>query len=203
MGQDVVEQRSVVIHPIVDLLGRRRPEILKEIQAKYPSYAEMLRPGKMLGTSNHSQASLLIELAFSTIGIAKQECNDTYQLVARRLRSSARLRFGGAIVSSASSGGLVAALIQEATQIAIIVGALAFLSSGFTLVAQYIEEYAGGQNSLREMRDRLVRHVAESGEIEAELRLMEIRGAFEDIESLIRKLNALIASVRQIQMAVN
>jgi hypothetical protein len=199
----VPEENRPSFQAIVDLLNRRKPELLSQLREKYPSEADVLQPGKLLGVDAGTQNEMLRDLAEATIRIAKQECEEVFQLVSRRLRTSSRLRFAGAVISSASSGGLVAALTQGAPRIALATGTLAFISSCFTLIAQYVEDYAGGQNSLRELRERVMGHVAAATEVEAELKLMNIRGDFVGLENAIRKLNLAIATMRQIQLAVS
>jgi len=196
------EQQSLNIQAIVDLLSRRKPELLCQLKEKYPSHKGLLSPGKMLGTETVPQDKLLIDLAVNTVRNARQECTDTYKLVVKQLRTSARLRLGAAIISSASSCGVIAALMQESHEIALITGALALMSSIFALIAQYKEEYAGGQNSLREMRERVAQCVADSAEVEGEIGLIIATGDSEGIELQIRKLNTVIASTRQIQIAI-
>lgn len=92
--------------------------------------------------------------------------------------------------------------MQESPGIALVTGVLALMSSIFALIAQYKEEYAGGKNSLREMRDRVAQCVADSAEVEGEIGLIIATGDSEGIELQIRKLNSVIASTRQIQIAI-
>ncbi|WP_256819022.1 hypothetical protein [Pseudomonas putida] len=116
---------------------------------------------------------------------------------------SARLRLAGAVVSSLSSGGIIAALTQGSTRTALVSGCIAFGSSCFTLVAQYIEDYAGGQQSLKDLRERVATHNTCIWEVEAELKLMAALNEFSGIEELVRKLNVAVAAIRQAQLAAS
>lgn len=190
------------IQAVVDLLDRRAPAVLNEIRDKHHQYQEILRPGKMLGEPEQAEDHLVADLLSSTVGLAKQESELTYQLVSRRMKTSARFRLVSSIVSATSSGGLIAVLLHGRPEQALIAATLAFASSGFLLVAQYVEDYAGGKDSLRTTRDRVVSFMAEAVQIEGELRIMQVRGAFDEAVPLIRKLNTLVASVRQVQLAI-
>lgn len=196
------DHESLKVQAIVDLLGRRQPELLSQIRSSHPTYSGILQPGKVLGSECPAKNHLLVDLVVATIGLAKKECTDTYQLVSNRLRVSSRLRLGSGIVSSTSSGGLITALMQGASEVALVAGVLTFLASGFILVAQYLEDYSGGDGSLKTMRDRVVDSISEAAEIEGEVRIMELRNDFVEVEPLVRKLNSLIASVRQVQLKV-
>lgn len=193
----------VNVEALVDLLDRRQPALLEAIRERHAAYKNMLQPGKMLGAVEDPKGRMLADLLATTVGVAKQESSITYQTVSRRLKTSARLRLGSSIVSATSSGGLIAALMHGTPSQALVAGVLAFVASAFMLVAQYVEEFAGGKDSIRAMRDRVVTHIAESAEVECELKLMEIHGNFDGAVPLIRRLNALVASLRQVQLAVS
>jgi len=141
-------------------------------------------------------------LAKTTILITKQEYIDVHKLVSNKLKMSSHLRFGSAVISSASSAGLVAALTQGFSNVALVAGILAFISSFFSLVAQYIEEYAGGKKSLQRLRDRLTIHAKSASEVEFEIQLMDACNNYVGLESTIRKLNTAIAEIRQIQLYI-
>lgn len=102
------EQQSLSIQAIVDLLSRRKPELLSQLKEKYPNYAGLLSPGKILGAETIPQDQLLIDLAVNTISNTRLECTNTYNLVTKQLRTSARLRLSAAIISSVSSCGVIA-----------------------------------------------------------------------------------------------
>ncbi|WP_206047038.1 hypothetical protein, partial [Noviherbaspirillum denitrificans] len=103
----MTKQAPLQLQALVDLLARREPDVLEQMRRRYPEQARLLHPGKMLGTGAPAQERLLADLFTSTAGIVKQEGTAAWQLVSKRIRSSARLRLGGSIVSSLSSAGLV------------------------------------------------------------------------------------------------
>ncbi len=191
------------IQSIVDLLNRRKPDALARLQSEYPSYRSALEPGKKLGDDSRPSSQMLQDLAQQTITVAKEEGLATSQRIQRRFRMSARLRLAGAVVSSLSSGGIIAALTQGSTRTALVSGCIAFGSSCFTLVAQYIEDYAGGQQSLKDLRERVATHNTCIWEVEAELKLMAALNEFSGIEELVRKLNVAVAAIRQAQLAAS
>jgi hypothetical protein len=196
------KEKSVLnFQAVVDLLNRYDPDTLGQLRNKFPSYADALQPGKMLGANDYSsQHEMLKDLANATVGISKQECESVYKLVSHKLKLLARLRLGSAIISSASSAGIVAALTQGFSNVALVAGSLTFVTSCFNLIAQYLEEYAGGKKSLQEVREKLTNHSKIISEIEFEIQLMDACGKSDGLESTIRKLNTSIAEIRQIQL---
>ncbi len=198
----MVEQTPINIQALVDLLNRQQPDTLSEMQQRYPDQTGLLQPGKRLGNEPAVYDKLLVDLLISSISSAKQECHQAYHQVSSRLKSSARFRLGSTLLSSAASGGLVGALLQGASQVALAAGILTFLSSSTLLIAQYIEDYAGGQKSLREIRDRVVAFMTETTTVEGEIKIMELRGTWKEAETLVRQLNAVVAAIRQIQLTM-
>jgi hypothetical protein len=199
----MTETAILSIQSIVDLLNRRNPDALTRLQSEYPSYKSALEPGKKLGDESHPSSQMLKDLARMTIAVAKEEGLATSQTIQQRFHISARLRLAGAVVSSLSSGGIIAALTQGSTRAALVSGCIAFGSSCFTLVAQYVEDYSGGQQSLRELRERVATHTTCIWEVEAEFKLMTALNEFSGLEGLVRKLNVAVASIRQAQLAVS
>lgn len=199
----MTEKVILSIQSIVDLLNRRRPDELTRLQSKYSSYRSALEPGKKLGNEPQPSLQMLQDLVRLTITIAKEEGLATSQTIQQRFHISARLRLAGAVVSSLSSGGIIAALTLDSTGAALVSGCIAFASSCFTLVAQYVEDYAGGQQSLKELRARVATQISEVWEVEAEFKLMEALNEFSNVEVLVRKLNVAVASIRQAQLAVS
>ena len=186
---------------VVDLLNRHEPAALEQLRNKFPTYSDVLKPGKMLGGNEYSfQHEMLRDLSNKAIIISKQECNTVFKLVSRKIKLLARFRLGSSVVSSASSAGLVAALTQGFSEVALIAGSLTFITSCFNLIAQYLEEYSGGKKSLHEQREKLTNHIKIISEIEFEIQLMDACGKSDGLESTIRKLNTSIAEIRQIQL---
>lgn len=191
------------IQALVDLLGREDPGGLEGLQRAYPSYKRALEPGKKLGDEAPPTEQLLQDLARLTIGAAKREGQTTSQQIQRKIRVSGRLRLVGAIVSSLSSGTFMAALSQGSTRAAWVGGAIAFASSSFTLIAQYVEDYAGGKSSLREQRERISVLLAQVWDAEAEFGVMSATRDFGGLLELVRKLSVVTSTIRQIQLALD
>lgn len=198
------EEKSILnFQAVVDLLNRQEPSALERLRNKFPIYANALRPGKMLGTNDYSlQHEMLKDLANATVGIAKQECTNVYTLLSHKIKLLARIRLGGAIIASVSSAGLVLALTQGSSHTALATGILTFITTCFNLVAQYLEEYAGGKKSPQELREKLTNHIKIITEVEFETQLMAACNKLDGLESTIRKLNTSIAEIRQIQLSI-
>lgn len=186
------------IQALVSLLSRQRPELLDQICAKHPWYTETLRPGKLLGQDDQTRIELLVDLSNSTIGPAKQECLDNYQIIGDRLRGSARLRLLGSAAATVAAGATIAALTRGNPQIVLACAVLAVFAAAFLLIGECLNGYFGRQRRLREMQNQLIKNLLEIADVQAELRLMEQCGNFDGIETQIRKLNNIAVSTQQI-----
>lgn len=197
-----MQEAVLSIQAIVDFLGRRNPTQLQRLQTEFPGSAQLLSPGKRLGVAEARPGDLLRELANATLSDAKAEGT----ALARRLRDkaklSSRLRLFSSIVSALSSGTLVAAIAKGSIDFALVNGVIVFLASAVALGAQYVEDYMGGQKSLRELRDAVTTQVLQVAEVDAEFRLMSARNDFSEIEPLIRKLNVALASFRVTELTL-
>ena len=195
--------KDVEIQALVELLARRAPNALAELRERFPEFADRLQPGKRLGDRERAGAlngeveAFLVALAHETVEHATAECSAAYVRVGDRIRKTARYRLGGALTSSISSCGLIAALMADATEAAIVVGTLTFVSSTFTLIAQYHQD-AGGQTSLSTVRERVVQHMAEATRLTGELKLMEAKRSFAGIDELIRQLNVIQSATQHV-----
>jgi hypothetical protein len=196
------EQQKPSIQAIVDLLHRRSPAALGELREKYTAYEASLVPGKHLGVESPPPEEMLKDLARASISAATEEGLSLSQKIRHKISVSSRLRLAGSLISSVSSASLVAALFRDATRAALAGGVVALVSSSFTLVAQYVEDFAGGQKSLREFREQVIAQVTETQQVESDFKLMVALQDFSQLEALIRKLNVAVASIRQIQLSV-
>jgi ABC-type multidrug transport system fused ATPase/permease subunit len=195
---------TLQISSLVDLLNRTSPNTLLKLRNRYPEYSELLEPGRLLGEarSSHTERSFLTELLTEAVDIAKKESSELRNYFHKRLQTSRRLRIAGNLISSISTAGLIAAIIGSQKIAMILSAVVAFLASSLSLVAQYFEDFAGGQNALRELRERLSRLVLELSEAEGDFRIFQINGRAEDLIPLVRKVNAIVANIRQIQVHV-
>ena len=196
------EGAPVGIQAIVGLLARRQPEALARLQEQYPTERVLLTPGKRLGNEPEPSRPMLEDLARITIALAKMEGLATSEAIRKKIRTSSRLRFGGTVVSALSSGGVVAAATQGSSRAALFSACVAFASAIFILAAQYVEDYAGGKGSLREVADKVGAIVGQTYEAEAEFGLMAALNDFNGLEALIRKLNVATSAIRQAQLTV-
>lgn len=198
----MAEGAPVGIQAIVGLLARRQPEALARLQEQYPTERFLLAPGKWLGDEPEPSRAMLQDLARITIALAKMEGLATSEAIRKKIRTSSRLRLGGTVVSALSSGGVVAAATQGSSRTALFSACVSFASAIFTLAAQYVEDYAGGKGSLREMADKIGTIVGQTYEAEAEFGLMAALNDFNGLVALIRKLNVAISAIRQAQLTV-
>lgn len=195
-----MESRTLLnIQAIVNFLDRTQPEKLKQLRIRYPDYQAALSPGKILGEKETSR-DLLMELAAATFAAAKNHGRVVSDLLRRKLRTSARLKMSGSIVSSLSSAGIVAAVFQGHTSNALIAGIVAFISALMTMIAQYIDDFAAGGGSTRELLQKVDSAMLEVFEAEGEFRLMAATNATAKLEDLVRKLNVSLALLRQVEL---
>jgi hypothetical protein len=192
------------VQAIVDLLSRVSPGVLGNLRARYPSYHGLLEPGKKLGPNTGPPEELLKELGQASIADAVGEGTALSQRLQKKIRLSARLRLAGSLVSSIASANLVVALVRDSPRLVEMSSAvIAFVSAGFTLMAQYVEDYAGGQKSLKDSRERAITLVTEARELESEFKLMVALNDFAALVPLVQKLNVAIAELRKIQLAMS
>jgi hypothetical protein len=192
------------VSSLVDLLGRASPDGLRRLRQRYTQHRQLLEPGPLLGESDQSQKepSFLTDLLLESIEVAKKEAGELRSNMHKRLRLSMRIRVTSSLVSSISTAGLIAAIITSKEVAMIVSAVVAFLASSLSLLAQYFEDYAGGQNALRELRERLSRLILELTEAEGDFRIAQINGLVDDLVPLARKFNAIVANIRQIQILV-
>lgn len=192
----------VPMQAIVDLLERKAPEQLARLREAYPLAAAQLAGGKRLGDAQAPAAPLLSALADAAVAQARQEAQAVVRTITSRQRRFALLRMIGALVSSLATGGLLAAVLGNARQAMLVGAVVAFVASALTAAQQFMEEHAGGAQSLRERLDAALKSAMVATEAEGELRLMQVRNDFADLDALIRKLNAAVATTRQIELAL-
>ena len=77
-----------------------------------------------------------------------------------------------------------------------------FAGSTCALGAQYVEDIAGGGNSLREIRDRMTRLFLELGECEGEMNVFRITRDEQALLPLVRKLNSVVVNIRHSNLAL-
>jgi|GEM_PF-3585299 len=194
------------IQAIVDLVARTDPARLAALRLAHPASAARLQPGKILGERLGADGSapppLLAALADAALGQAQTQSTDLVARIRQRQRRLGRMRLASALVSALATGGFLAASLADATRAALASAATAFIATAIGLVQQYMEDYAGGANSLRERLDTALKGALSVTEAEGEWRLMRARNDFTALESLIRNLNATIATNRQIELAL-
>ena len=194
------------IQAIVDLVSRTDPARLAALRLAHPASANRLQPGKMLGERDGADSStpppLLAALADAALGKAQAQSTALVARIRQRQRRLGRLRLASALVSALATGGFLAAALADATRTALASAATAFIATAIGLVQQYMEDYAGGANSLRERLDTALKGALSVTEAEGEWRLMTARNDFSALEPLIRNLNGTIAANRQIELAL-
>ena len=130
------------------------------------------------------------------------ECRTPTALNCRSRPSSTWSRAPTPPGSALATGRFLAAALANATRTALARAATAFIATAIGLVQQYMEDYAGGANSLRERLDTALKGALSVTEAEGEWRLMTARNDFSALEPLIRNLNGTIAANRQIELAL-
>jgi methyl-accepting chemotaxis protein len=189
---------------LVDMLARKAPLDLQHLRERYPQYTRILEPGRVLGDTeeSHVDYALLLDLAMKSIALVKEEAEVALGGLRRRLRASMRLRLGANLVSSMAAAGLMASIFASQKTASIVSAIVTLIASTLSLLAQYFEDFAGGQNALRDLRERLSRNMVELSEADGELRLIVATDSRDELVPLIRKMNTAVANLRQIQVLV-
>jgi len=195
-------ERDVPVQAIVDLLDRSEPEALARLRSSFPDALIQLTPGQRLGDADPSPSTLLLALAESSVGRARQEAEALVRRITRRQKRLALFRLLGSVVSALATGGLLAALLGDARQVALAGAVVAFVAAVLTAGQHCLEELAGGAQTLRDRLEGALRHAMTATEIEGELRVLALRGDEAAVRELVRRLNAAIAGMRQIDLAL-
>jgi hypothetical protein len=187
--------------PIFDVLRRRRPDLTASLIRQYPELKGPLEGRRTLGEADAKLPDKAVagELMKAALLEAKADLNEVLAVLSRRARLLARLRLGAGAISALSSAGVVAALVVGKDARAQLITALvAFLASLTGLVSIYIEDFSGGDGSIRRLKESMSTQVRQLSEVEGQFRLAV---AFDDVTKIVSGLTVVNGVLGQVQFA--
>lgn len=196
-----MKKTVLVISALVDVLDRHDPHSLSELQQRYPQHAEVLQPGKPLGNASYD-SQMLVDLGSKAIEVAKTQTLKVQGFLNRRIRRIMQIRLASNILSAVSAAGVFGAVLTSQRAVSIATAIVGFCCSTIGLVAQYLEDFSGGNgNSLRGLREQLGQITFEIAETEGEIRLLIAQNSFDNnLVSLVQRANTLVARLRQVEV---
>jgi TolA-binding protein len=103
---------------------------------------------------------------------------------------------------SVHAAGVFGAVLTSQRAVSIATAIVGFCCSTIGLVAQYLEDFSGGNgNSLRGLREQLGQIAFEIAETEGEFQLLIAQNSFDNnLVSLVQRANTLVARLRQAEV---
>lgn len=183
-----------------DALRRRNKSSLKQIASKYPGLGLKVDFERQLGESKKDLSGAR-ELANVAILEAKEDLSELHVYLAGKVRTLARIRLIAAIATTLSSASVVALIVgQERGQLFAASVTLAATLIGLSLV--YVEDFSGGDGSLKQLRDKMVDETRNLTTLAGELRLAEKLKDDEGVVEVLRKTNIIFGEVQFVRAKV-
>lgn len=186
--------------PIFDVLRRRRPDLTASLIRQYPELKGPLEGRRTLGEADAKLPDKAVagELMKAALLEAKADLNEVLAVLSRRARLLARLRLGAGAISLLSSAGVVAAVVGKDARAQLITALVTFLASLTGLVSIYIEDFSGGDGSIRRLKESMSTQVRQLSEVEGQFRLAV---AFDDVTKIVSGLTVVSGVLGQVQFA--
>lgn len=187
--------------PVFDVLRRRRPDLVSALSARYPELESAFEGHRKLGTGESVErqtADAATEIATASLFEAKHDLNDVLGVLTKRTKILARLRLAGGLISSISSVGMIAALAGSNFKAQMSSAIVAFASSTFVLLTGYIEDFSGGDGSVRRLRELMTTQVRRLAEIDGQ---MKSAFALNDKGKILSGLTEISAVLGEVQYA--
>jgi hypothetical protein len=184
-------------------LRRRQPDLVTGLTALYPNLESALEGRRPLGPEVAAEAAqdagataAATEIAKAALVEARKDLNEVLAVLTRRTRTLARLRLAGGVITSISSAGVIAALIGSNFTAQISSAMVAFASSMLALVAGYIEDFSGGDGSVRRLREQMTTQVRRLAEIGGEIKVALAQSDTAKIFSALTEISAVLGEVQ-------
>lgn len=197
---------------LADVLGRRKPQAIVQLQASFPEYARELAGSRVLGpvpatpatTAGlpHGRVKLAEELLDEASAALRADLSETQLAVARRLRAISWLRLTASLVAAASSAGVIALRDKGADQVELVSASVAFIAATIAALSTLIEEFAGGPGALRAIHNSLAEQARALAAAEGEGRIARIMRDDTALISAVRALDLVAGEVRFVRSKV-
>lgn len=195
-----VDREVPRVNALVGLLQEHRPEELRRLQARYPEYAQVLRPGTTLGAAPAATGPLL-ELALIALLEVDPQVTATLGKLRARLVRAKNLRLVGTICTTVTGAGVIAALVANQALAAGIAAVVNFVISLATLAAEHLESPAmGGRANLLESYEKLSAASARAPALRMEMEAcLRANCGGTQAAGLVQQSNDLAAQLRLVQ----
>lgn len=180
-----------------DALRRRNASALKDISDRYPGLEINLSVKRPLG-EERKDFSGVQELAKLAVVEAKEDLSELHAYLTAKIGMLAKIRLVAATGSTLSSASLLVLVLgQERGQI--FAASVTLFSTVFGLIITYKEDFTGGNESLKKVRDNMSEETRKIATLTAELRLAESLGDSEEIIGILQKTNAVFGEVQYVR----
>jgi hypothetical protein len=198
------DKPSINVTSLIGLLHRYRPFVLIDLRTRFPSVADLLTPGKMLGQDAHGMdavpTDVLEALAReSLVTLRKNEVQAALDLDAK-LRQARRLRLVGNLTGGGAAAGVIGAASVGQYLATLISSVIVVISSALSLMAEQMEGLIGGGENRHVLRHRVAEIMLTTIELEGEMKLLRYDPApREACLAIVRRMNATAAELHRIE----
>jgi hypothetical protein len=193
------------VRAISSLLARHGSESLDKLRSAFPEYSDLFDPNYRLGevksvlpsdALNVRKSEALRALSKEGLEVANTRIAAIVPLLSRRIKILRRVKLTGAGISALSSAGVISALAISKPVVALVSGALGFLSSLVSLIGEHLEKpLVGEQKSIGEHLSKIL-----EAESEARALSMQLRSGGGNPLKLAEQVNQIASVVRSVEV---
>lgn len=191
---------EIDLNAIKDALRRRQPDRLAELDTRFPWLEVSAGPTRTLGHKGGAQSNAttsrdLVGLARIAAEEAAKDLRDTLGFLQKRARMISRLRLAAGAATVIASASMIALVLgnDRGTLLA------AVISLGGSLIGLflgYVEDFSGGEGSVRQFLDTLANEQRRLALATSELRLSEVVDAEKHALVALKEINGVFAEVQ-------
>jgi hypothetical protein len=185
-----------------DALRRRLPHRVAELDARYPGLRLADGPTRTLGHGDGPgpqpegiRSADIVGLGEIAAEEAARDLRETLDILNRKARLLARLRLGAAIATALASASVIALVLGEEGG-ALIAAAVTLGGSLMGLILGYVEDFSGGEGSVRRFRDTLAEEHRRLTLARAAIRSADVAGESQGALAALRDINGVFAEVQ-------
>jgi hypothetical protein len=186
------------IDAIRDALRRRRPDQLAELDTRFPGLKLRDGPRRTLGNGDDASPATpgrVADLARLAAEEAEADLRETLAVLQGKTRLLGRLRLVSAAATAIASASMVALVLGNDGG-TLLVAAVSLCGSLISLFLGYLEDFSGGEGSIRQFRDGLANEQRRLVLATAELRLGDVTGDDALALAALKEINAVLAEVQ-------
>ena len=183
---------------IRDALRRRHPDQLAELDARFPDLQLGSGPRRTLGTTPApapAEPGNVLALAQLAAEESTSDLRETLAVLQSKTRLIGRLRLVASVATALASASMVA-LVLGNERGTLIVAAVSLGGSLIGLYLGYVEDFSGGEGSIRQFRDALANEQRRLALASSELRLGAVTGEESHALVALKEINGVLAEVQ-------